>query len=83
MNIKKVMSGGHFQEYVESLLCLISCPYLDHANYARWLSSTHRIHNFAAMHPSLYKEFCEEYFVAHKTHLPLSVIALDQAHEQL
>ena len=62
------MSGEHFQEYVESLLCLISCPYLNHANYARWLSSTHRIHNFAAMHPSLYKEFCEEYFVARKTH---------------
>ena len=35
------------------------------------------------MQPLLYKEFCGEYFVAHKTHHTLSAIALDQAHEQL
>ena len=34
------------------------------------------------MQPSLYKKFCEEYFVAHKTHHPLNAIAPDQAHEQ-
>ena len=28
------------------------------------------------MQPSLYKEFCEKYFVTHKTHHPLSAINL-------
>ena len=72
------MRGGHFHKYVESLLCLFSClTYLDRTSCARWLSSTHRMHNYVAMHPSLYKEFCEEYFVAHKTHLPPPAIVHD------
>ena len=57
---------------------------LGHVNYARWLSVHMRdMISLPEMHSSLYKEFCDGKFVAHKTHRPFSVIAIDQAHKQL
>ena len=63
--LQNAKRGVHFQEYVVLMLCLISWFALDRVHYERWLSSTHMIHHFFAMYPSLYKECCDEYVVAH------------------
>ena len=76
---------GDFTLYVKVLQEMVVWLFaLDHTNYSRWLPVHIRdMIMLEKMHPSIYKEFIEGHFAVHKSSNIFSLIAIDQAHEQM
>ena len=76
---------GDFKLYIKVLQQMVVWIFaLDHTNYSRWLPVHIRdMISLEIKHPLIYKEFIEGHFVVHKSSNVFSLIAIDQAHEQM
>ena len=75
---------GNFNLFVSSLKQVVKWYYAcDHYHYARWVTvHLYDLVNLPTKSPYLYKCFLDSYFAFQKSNKKLSLMGIDQAHEQ-